>query len=144
MTASNEPATAEIPAAEARERPSHGLGRLARRWALYLVVGAAMVALMVFFASMLMRSGLDLQRLQQQAGTLRLVGAAVQSVLVGLVAIGWPRLVDAGVRRGLVPAAERAPVLALRAKVVAFLVAYLLLVAIGPANLVAVVMFLRF
>lgn len=104
---------------------------------LYITVGLALAAAMLGAAAWLLRSGVDLPRLQQQVATLRLVGAAVQAVVLLLIVLGWRRLVLAGQRRGIVTPAELPRVLALRPKVLAVLLAYWLLVPVGPDNLIA-------
>lgn len=60
-------------------------------------------------------------------------GTLIQTGLVAWLAWRWHRVVAWGRRRGYVRREEHRAVLALRAKVIGFLVAYLALIAIGPA-----------
>lgn len=135
-------ATAPPPSGPVESSEGRGLRHRGRRALLYLAVGGGLVALMVVAASSLLHSGVKPKQLLAQASAIRVWGAGIQSVLACGVLVLWPRLVAVAVRRGVVPDHERHAVLRLRARLAAFLMAYLGLVAFGPANVLAFIRFL--
>lgn len=92
----------------------------------------AMMALGVYA---LANSGLDVFKVQSAVSKLRLYGAAVQILIVALIGLRWDALVRWGRRCGFVLDKEFDRVVALRAKAMAFLCAYLILIPIGPQTL---------
>jgi hypothetical protein len=102
-----------------------------------MVWAAAALALLLLCAvvmSVLMQQPVSaLQDIEAKAHAFKVVGVAIQAGIVAWVAWRWDRIVAWGRRRGIVQEHEHRQVLALRAKVVGFLIAYLVLVPIGPS-----------
>lgn len=118
--------------------PRHRAGRVL----LYVSVGGGLMALMIVAASSLLHSGVSPKQLQSQASAIRVWGAAIQSLLACGLLLLWPRWVAWAAQRGIVADHERQAVLRLRARLATFLMAYLGLVAFGPANVLAFIRFL--
>jgi hypothetical protein len=118
------------------ERPSAQRRRTGRwvqviRWiALFMVISTLLAAV----ASLMARSGVDVVELQSAVSTLKPYGIGLQAIAIALIGLKWPAIVRWGRRRNIVKAHEFEQVLALRTKVVVFLLAYLLLIPIGPAG----------
>ena len=106
------------------------------RWLLYVALAFVLLVIgaLVMYA-LVQRPPSDLEALASAAHSFKLFGVAVQTALVVWVAVAWHAIVDAGRRRGIVARHEYERVLALRWPVFAVLVAYLLLVPIGPATI---------
>lgn len=130
---------ASVPATEQdRSRVRKPARTLARYAAIALAAIFALIvvtAVLVAIASHSHASLSDLQRWVGAANGLQRWGLLVQCLIVAAIALRWKPLVAFGRKRGVVKAGEYEQVLALRAQVVAFLVAYLVLVPIGPTTL---------
>ena len=102
------------------------------RWAVVmaLLLGLCMVA--AWFA---LRSNLHLSQLAQMVRSIKPWGVLVQGLLVVSVIAWWPSIVRWGHGRGYIREHELEPVLAKRTQVGLVLLAYLLLVPIGPSSL---------
>jgi hypothetical protein len=117
------------------------------RWvknSLWLLKWTAAVWLLIagssFAAWLCWQAGVDLQTLNKVQDAMRHLRPWLwlgHLAVFGLMAWRWQALVAWGQRRGIVKDFELAQVLALRNKVLAFFAAYILLVAIGPRNLIA-------
>jgi len=117
------------------------------RWVnntLWLLKWIAAVWLLIagcsFAAWVCWQAGVDLQTLNKVQDAMRHLRPWLwlgHLAVFGLLAWRWQALVAWGQRRGIVKDFELAQVLALRNKVLAFFAAYILLVAIGPRNLMA-------
>ena len=109
-----------------------------RGWRGLLVAAAVIVLTFVVMGlgvMALIKSGVDVFKVQTALSSLRLYGIAIQCAVVALVGLFWKALVRWGQRRGIVQSREFHRVIELRAKAVAFLCAYLLLIPIGPQML---------
>lgn len=125
------PDPGEAPSPAAASRP----GRPWRRWALWaiaalLLLGGAGILMTLLLA----QPASDLIHIERQVRRLKFAGVIVQLLFVAAVGLWWKELVAYGHRRGFVKAFELQAVQALRWKVVAFLVAFLALVVIGPGE----------
>lgn len=92
------------------------------------------LALMVSGVFALATSGLDLFQMQSAVSKVRVIGTLVQILIVAVIGLRWRALVQWGQRRNIVQEHEFERVVALRPKVMAFLCAYLVLIPIGPNN----------
>jgi hypothetical protein len=120
-------------------RPARGGWRAVARYALiaFFICALATVVL-VGLASTMRAHGVrpeDINGMAARLHGLRLWGLAWQVVAAALIVWRWPAIVRWAERRGRVPAREVAAVIALQPKVAALLVLYLVLVPIGPLNL---------
>lgn len=77
----------------------------------------------------------DLQRVGNASAAVQRWGFLVQCLALAAICAAWKRIVDLGLRTGIVKAHEYERVLAYRWRVFVFGVAYLLLVVLGPARL---------
>lgn len=100
-----------------------------------------LVILLVFLSfcwglgAIVVRSNMNVSAISQFVHSLRLWGIAVQSLLVALIMVRWNAIVAWARRRGIVKPHEHDQVLALRRRVFLFLLAYLVLIPIGPTTL---------
>lgn len=101
------------------------------------------ICLACFFVSILfaaayfcVKSGLDLPSIQQHLAFIRIWGVAIQVAVVLFLGVFWRSLVQWARTRKLVQEHEYTQVLALRTKVMTFLIAYLLLIPIGMGTVV--------
>lgn len=109
-----------------------------RGWRGWLVGSLAVlgtIALMGLGVAALVKSGVDVFKVQTALSSVRLYGIAIQCAVVALVGLRWHALVRWGHRRGIVQNHEFHRVIELRAKAMAFLCAYLLFIPIGPQRL---------
>jgi hypothetical protein len=106
---------------------------LARRWAIWAAAALGLLLLCAVVMSVLLRQPVSaLQDIEARVRAFKSIGVSIQVCIVAWVAWRWDRIVAWGRRRGIVQQHEHRQALALRAKVVGFLIAYLLLVPIGP------------
>jgi hypothetical protein len=103
----------------------------AKVYALMIFVACVLAA----FALALMRSGVDLGPWTETVRRLRPYGIAWQVIAAAAIVWRWPAIVTWAHRKGVVPAREVDQVVALRPKVAALLVAYIVLIPIGLQNL---------
>lgn len=115
--------------------PQQGRRRRWLRVAIWLLLAVLLMLALAALASLLARSGVDPVSLGQTVASLKPYGIAAQALVIALVGIRWSVIVHWGRRKGIVKAHEFDQVMALRAKVMAFLLAYLLLIPIGPAGI---------
>ncbi len=109
-----------------------------RGWRGWLVGALAVLGTIAFMGLgvvALVKSGVDVFKVQTALSSFRLYGIAIQCAVVALVGLRWHALVRWGQRCGIVQNHEFHRVIELRAKAMAFLCAYLLLVPIGPQML---------
>ena len=99
-------------------------------WALALLLGLCLVA--GWFA---LHSNLNLSQLAHMVRSIKPWGVLVQGLLVVSVITWWPSICYWGHSRGYIREQELGPVLAKRTQVAVLLLAYLLLVPIGPTSL---------
>lgn len=102
-----------------------------RRWlraVIWLALAVLLLLVLAAVASMLARSGVDPVSLGQTVASLKPYGIAAQAALIALVGIRWQALVQWGRRKDIVKAHEFD-------QVMAFLLAYLLPIPIGPAGI---------
>lgn len=125
------PDTAQAPA-----RPLRAYGaRWAIKWGLAVW---ALILLCSLAAWLCLQMGVDPHTLDTLHGSLSQLRPwfwLAHLVVFGLLAWRWQALVAWGQRRGIVKDFEIDQVLALRNRALAFFAAYILLVAIGPRNL---------
>ncbi|GKS95591.1 hypothetical protein [Acidovorax sp. SUPP2825] len=124
-------AETERPGSSRRRR----LLRLAFIGLAWLAGASAMGFVLVALLSHLQVQPETLATLQVWATQIRHYGALVQCMVVAGIGIWWQAIVAWGARRGIVRPREHAQVIALRWKVMAFLITYLLLIPVGPATL---------
>jgi hypothetical protein len=80
-------------------------------------------------------------QLETQLDTVRVFkpwGIAIQGALIVLIGLRWTQVVNWGRRRGIVQEWEYEQALAARGKVMLMLLAYWLLIPVGPATLLRV------
>ncbi|WCM90539.1 hypothetical protein [Acidovorax sp. NCPPB 3576] len=131
---STQPLDPQEPADEAKA-PRRQLLRLAFIGLAWLAGASAMGFVLVALLSHLQVRPETLATLQIWATDIRHYGALVQCIAVAGIGIWWHAIVAWGARRGIVRPQEHAQVIALRPKVMAFCIAYLLLIPIGPTTL---------
>lgn len=115
--------------------------RARRRWLQLLYwVGALVLAtlLLAGLASFMAQSGVDVHAVHKTVVMLKPYGIAIQAIAIVLIGWKWRAIVLLGRRKGIVKGHEFDQVLALRNKVLVFLLAYLLLIPIGPGGLARV------
>ncbi|GKS87277.1 hypothetical protein AVMA1855_24015 [Acidovorax sp. SUPP1855] len=121
------------------ERPGSSRRRRLLRLAFigltWLAGASAMGFVLVALLSHLQVQPETLATLQVWATQIRHYGALVQCMVVAGIGIWWQAIVAWGARCGIVRPQEHAQVIALRPKVMASLIAYLLLIPVGPAAL---------
>ena len=92
-----------------------------RRW----FIGLSILAVgLIFGVGALLWQAAELASLttvSEQVARLKPFAGAIRLLLIGILAVFWPRLVDLAVRYGRVDAAERSKLCALRWRVVAWL-----------------------
>lgn len=110
--------------------------RRVRHWGRWSALALAFLLLCaVLMLVLLQQPASALADIEAKAHALKLVGVSVQACVVAWIAWRWRRIVAWGRLRGIVQKREHRQVLALRAKVIGFLIAYLVLVPIGPATI---------
>lgn len=115
-------------------KPGGALRMLA--WAVTLVLSATLACVLLAALAAHMQISTDqLWHWRQVASGVRHWGTFVQCLILAAIGLGWRAIVALGFRRGIVKPQEREQLIRLRGKVLAFGVAYLLLVPIGPATL---------
>lgn len=115
--------------------PKPSVHRGWRAWLSTAFVVLATIAVMGLGVVALIKSGVDVLKVQSALSSVRLYGVVVQSAIVALIGLRWHALVRWGQRRGIVQAHEFDRVIALRSKAMVFLCAYLILIPIGPQML---------
>lgn len=110
-------------------------GRL-RRWMLWSALALALLLLYALLMLALLQQPVSaLADIESKARTLKLVGVAFQACAVAWIGLRWRRIVAWSRLHGIVQRREHRQVLALRPKVVGLLIAYLVLVPIGPGTI---------
>lgn len=112
-----------------------------KRWLRKLLPALSMLALVLLIGVIVaIFLALDVQ-LETQLDTVRVLkpwGIAIQGALIVLIGLGWTQVVNWGRRRGIVQEWEYEQALAARGKVLLILLAYWLLIPVGPATLLRV------
>ena len=106
-----------------------------RRWLRTLMPALTLLGLgllILAVSALLMALGIDLQTQHEALVSFRPWGAALQGALIILIGLRWRQVVDWGVRRKIVQQWEYEQVLGARAKVMFMLLAYWLMVPVGP------------
>jgi hypothetical protein len=112
-----------------------------RRWLRSLAPALSLlgcVLLLCAIVAILASFGIDLQTQLGALVAFRPWGAAIQGVLIVLIGMRWSQVVDWGVRRQIVQQWEYERVLGARPKVMLFLLAYWLMVPVGPNALLRI------
>ncbi|MCR6480997.1 hypothetical protein NU688_32905 [Variovorax sp. ZS18.2.2] len=121
---------------EGGEQPPDLRRRHWRRWMGWLAMAALLLLVMGALLSLLLEIPLDdVLAIQTAVHTFKWVGVALQGVVIAVIGWKWPAIVRWGRARGWVREHEIRQVLGLRAKVVLFLVVYLVMVPIGPTTI---------
>jgi hypothetical protein len=112
-----------------------------KRWLRKLLPALSMLALVLLFGVIVaIFLALDVQ-LETQLDTVRVLkpwGIAIQGALIVLIGLGWTQVVNWGRRRGIVQEWEYEQALAARGKGLLMMLAYWLLIPVGPATLLRV------
>ena len=112
-----------------------------KRWLRKLLPALSMLALVLLIGVIVaIFLALDVQR-ETQLDTVRVLkpwGIAIQGALIVLIGLGWTQVVNWGRRRGIVQEWEYEQALAARGKVMLMMLAYWLLIPVGPATLLRV------
>jgi len=102
----------------------------------WLVMAALLLLVMGAVLSQLLEIPLDdVLAIQSAVHTFKWIGVVLQGVIIAVIGWQWPAIVRWGRARGWVREHEVRQVLGLRTKVLLFLVAYLVLVPIGPTTI---------
>lgn len=127
--------SAQSPIAAGRARTIPQRGRVWRRvgWGLAALFLVGLMA--VLMTVLLAQPASDLVLIERRVRQFKFVGVSVQLLLVAAVALCWHRIVGWGHHRGFVKEAELEGVRALRWKVIGLLVAFELLVVMGPGEM---------
>src|SRR6218665_3221909 len=121
---------------ERGEQPPDERRRHWRSWMGWLVMAALLLLVMGAVLSQLLEIPLDdVLAIQSAVHTFKWIGAVLQGVIIAVIGWQWPAIVRWGRARGWVREHEVRQVLGLRTKVLLFLVAYLVLVPIGPTTI---------
>ncbi len=97
----------------------------------FVLAGGLLAALLV----QMQVSQADLLRWQSVSAGIKRWGLLLQCLTLAAIGLWWRAIVDWGLRKGYVKQHELAQVMALRWTVLAFGIAYLVLVPIGPTTL---------
>lgn len=112
-----------------------------KRWLRKLLPALSMLALVLLIGVIVaIFLALDVQ-LETQLDTVRVLmpwGIAIQGALIVLIGLGWTQVVNWGRRRGIVQEWEYEQALAARGKGLLMMLAYWLLIPVGPATLLRV------
>lgn len=112
-----------------------------RRWLRRLAPALSLLAIVLLISTavaILASLGIDLQRQLSALEAFRPWGAAIQGVLIVLIGLRWQQVVDWGLRRQIVQQWEYEEVLGARTKVLLMLLAYWLMIPVGPNALLRI------
>lgn len=112
-----------------------------KRWLRKLLPALSMLALVLLIGvivAIFLTLGVQLETQLDTVRVFKPWGIAIQGALIVLIGLRWKQVVDWGRRRGIVLDWEYEQVLAARGKVMLMLLAYWLLIPVGPTTLLRV------
>lgn len=113
-----------------------------RRWLRKLLPALSLLALVLLIGvivAIFLALGVQLEAQLDTVRVFKPWGIAIQGALIVLIGLRWTQVVDWGRRRGIVLDWEYEMALAARGKVMLMLLAYWLLVPVGPTTLLRVI-----
>lgn len=112
-----------------------------KRWLRKLLPALSMLALVLLIGvivAIFLALGVQLETQLDTVRVFKPWGIAIQGALIVLIGLGWTQVVNWGRRRGIVQEWEYEQALAARGKVMLMMLAYWLLIPMGPATLLRV------
>lgn len=101
----------------------------------WTILFLACIGITLLLSYWMAQSGLKVEQLQRKVSVLKIWGITIQASIVIAIGLFWRQLINWAHQHSLVMTHEYPYLLGLRNKAMAFLLAYLILIPIGPSTL---------